>query len=344
VRGPEPRGRIGLAPALVIGALSCAGVDQDPLGYQPLPTAARPADPPPSALIPGAGSAPASGPLPAPSASASAGPKPADGAGAHAAAADSASPWAYVLPVDHGIRRDPGGKGFFLASRAHGKHNGIDLLAPVGTPILAACAGSARSGNTGGFGRWVQLVCPVPADLTGDDRLFTSLFYAHLDTVAAPDGAWAAVSRAQPLGTVGKTGNSRSPVIMPHLHLELIAHETEAKALAETHSGRDQANSVGADRLFARLESGCLGASGFTSQGGLRRARRADPFPVLTCLTRDKPPFTIPAPPLDVAAVKWSEHYAAATFDVNAGRGAPPPAARASGISSSTKTTEENRQ
>jgi murein DD-endopeptidase MepM/ murein hydrolase activator NlpD len=243
----------------------------------------------------------------------------------NAGAADGAAPWAYVLPVDHGIRRDPGGKGFFLAPRAHGKHNGIDLLAPVGTQVLAACAGSARSGTTGGFGRWVQLVCPVPPGLAGEDRLFVSLFYAHLDTVGVPAGAWTAAARAQPLGAVGKTGNSRSPIVMPHLHLELIIHDTEAKALTETHSGRDQANNPGADRLFALLESNCMGASGFTSTDGLRRARRADPFPVLTCLTRDKPPFTLPAPPLDVAAVKWSEHYAASTFDVNAGRGVSPP-------------------
>ena len=322
MRGSETH--YGLAPALLLGVLSCAGADQDPTDRRPVPTAPRSADRPPPAWALAPASARVSPPAPTASADAGAAVAPTVGA-ENGGAADRASPWAYVLPVDHGIRRDRGGKGFFLAPRAHGKHNGIDLLAPVGTPVLAACAGSARSGTTGGFGRWVQLVCPVPPGLAGQDRLFVSLFYAHLDTVAVPAGAWTAAARAQPLGTVGKTGNSRSPMISPHLHLELITHDTEASAMAETHSGRDQANNAGADRLFARLESSCMGAAGFTSAGELRRARRADPFPVLTCLTREKPPFTLPAAPLDAAAVKWSEHYKASTFDVNVGRVASPP-------------------
>src|SRR5580765_5126858 len=67
--------------------------------------------------------------------------------------------WSYMLPLDYGIRRDVGGSGHFLAPRKHGKHNGVDFLAPVGTPTFAICSGKARTAMRGGYGRTVQLVC-----------------------------------------------------------------------------------------------------------------------------------------------------------------------------------------
>ena len=78
---------------------------------------------------------------------------------------------AYVLGVDLGVRSDRGGKGFFLAPRAHGKHNGIDFLAALGTPVLAACDGKAKSDTRGGYGHVVQLVCKLPNQLGGDEGL-----------------------------------------------------------------------------------------------------------------------------------------------------------------------------
>ncbi len=225
---------------------------------------------------------------------------------------------AYVLGQDLGIRSDEGGKGYFLAPRAHGKHNGIDFLAPVGTPVLAACNGKARSDERGGYGRVVQLVCRMPNSLGGDEGLHASFFYAHLDKAVPPKG-WVHVEAGQKLGTVGKTGNASGPKIKPHLHLELIIRGSQEDALAETHSGvvKDAAN----DRFLELLADECLEPAKFASvHGEIRRDRRADPFVVLMCAAKPKPDLTEPSDDkLKVAQIRWSEHYTAGGFEVDRG-------------------------
>jgi murein DD-endopeptidase MepM/ murein hydrolase activator NlpD len=234
--------------------------------------------------------------------------------------APRAPTWTFPLPVDHGLRTDDGGQGQFLAPRAHGKHNGIDLLAPVGTSVLAACSGKARSDQRGGYGRVVQLVCPVPTDLSGGDMdLHVSLFYAHLDKTSVPK-TWKSVKAGQPLGTVGKTGNAAGPKIKPHLHLEMIVRSTEDAALAETHSGADAEAGKAADAFFASLHEECMEPAHLTARAEVRRERRVDPFVMLVCASRPKPAFTVPeAKPLREAAMKWSKFYASAAFDVDEG-------------------------
>ncbi len=228
--------------------------------------------------------------------------------------------WSYVLPVDHGIRADRGGQGYFMARRKHGRHNGIDLLAPIGTNVLAACQGEARGGSRGGFGHWAQVVCRIPAQLRGTGSpMFASLFYAHLRKTSVSTTRWQAVRAGQTIGTVGKTGNAIGASIMPHVHLELIIHATQRAAKAERHSGRNQANNRAADRFVKQLRSACLQPNAFHSPVPFRHARRADPFAALTCLAVSKPRFAIPAAPLQGAAKKWSAHYAAAGFDVDVG-------------------------
>ena len=235
------------------------------------------------------------------------------------------SPWSYIMPVDHGVRADKGGKGFFRAPRSHGEHNGLDLLAPVGTSLLAPCAGRARSGSTGGFGKWVHVVCPVPSVL--GEGLHASLFYAHMDSQAVARD-YVDVAPGAPLGAVGKTGNAIGPRIAAHVHFEVIVHESEQAALDETHSGLDQSNNPGADRFFELLDQRCLRPSGLRPlHNAIRRQRRADPFLVMSCLTLAKPPVTQPASPLGNAFVPWRDAYTASAFDVNFGRSVPLPSA-----------------
>jgi murein DD-endopeptidase MepM/ murein hydrolase activator NlpD len=238
-----------------------------------------------------------------------------------------APPWtpadrelSYVLPVDLGIRADSGGDGHFLAPRAHGKHNGIDFLAPVGTPILAACDGKARTDERGGYGRVVQLVCKLPKELGGDEGLYASFFYAHLSK-ANVGKKWTHVKGGATLGAVGKTGNAKGPKINPHLHLEVIVRGSEKEALEERHAGVVPKANAAADRFFEILADSCLDPAKLASKDHqIRRERRADPFVLLMCASKPKPELTRPDDAkLAAAQVKWSAHYQARGFDVDRG-------------------------
>jgi len=85
-------------------------------------------------------------------------------------------------------------------------HTGIDLAAPLGTPVHAALDGIAQvvTSETG-FGLHVVL----------DDGDGLTTLYGHLSTVAIHDGD--EVLAGDVIGEVGSTGNSTGP----HLHFEV---------------------------------------------------------------------------------------------------------------------------
>ena len=85
------------------------------------------------------------------------------------------------------------------------EHQGIDIFAPRGTPVLAATDGRVRSvRNSGLGGRTVWL-----RDLYGQSQ-----YYAHLDSQVVRRGD--SVKAGDTLGFVGNTGNARTTP--PHLH------------------------------------------------------------------------------------------------------------------------------
>ncbi len=124
-----------------------------------------------------------------------------------------------ALPVSHGqstehlrIRSDAYGNGEFGAKRRGSRHHaGIDLLAPLGSPVVAARSGWATTGyKRYGYGHFVTITHP-----DGSETL-----YAHLARVDVENGQW--VWQDQQLGTVGKTGNAgHYRGILPHLHFEV---------------------------------------------------------------------------------------------------------------------------
>ncbi len=86
-----------------------------------------------------------------------------------------------------------------------GEHQGVDLLADCGTPLVAATASVVRvRSSQGAAGRHLVLTEP-----SGEE-----VVYMHLDDVLVHTGDAAAAG--QPVGTVGRTGNATAC----HLHLE----------------------------------------------------------------------------------------------------------------------------
>ena len=97
---------------------------------------------------------------------------------------------------------------FWGMERDGGKrnHEGIDIFAKKGTPVVAVTNGTiSYTGERGLGGKQVWL----------RDGLFgKSLYYAHLDSIAVQGGV--SVKTGDTLGFVGNTGNAKTTP--PHLH------------------------------------------------------------------------------------------------------------------------------
>ncbi|MBI3320257.1 MAG: M23 family metallopeptidase [Candidatus Omnitrophica bacterium] len=110
------------------------------------------------------------------------------------------------------LRQDAKGDGRFGAPRSgHRRHRGIDLEAPVGSPVRAIRSGVViATGIHRGLGRYLEL----------EHRQGLRSLYGHLETTTVEVGD--RVRQGQRIATVGKTGNAKHPVIKPHLHLEIL--------------------------------------------------------------------------------------------------------------------------
>jgi murein DD-endopeptidase MepM/ murein hydrolase activator NlpD len=91
-------------------------------------------------------------------------------------------------------------------------HAGIDLAAPLGTPVFAVAGATARViDSPDGYG--LHIVLSAAAGSTAS----AAYLYGHLSGVAVVDGEH--VSAGQAIGFVGTSGNSTGP----HLHFEVDA-------------------------------------------------------------------------------------------------------------------------
>ena len=113
-----------------------------------------------------------------------------------------------VCPVKGPVRIGQG----WGAARDGGRrrHEGIDLLAPAGTPLVAVASGrisrlSNRDRGRGGISLWLR------------DRRGTAYYYAHNQHNLVHLGQ--PVQAGQLLARVGTTGNARGGP--PHLHFQL---------------------------------------------------------------------------------------------------------------------------
>jgi murein DD-endopeptidase MepM/ murein hydrolase activator NlpD len=120
----------------------------------------------------------------------------------------SAGERAGVCPVKGSVRIGQG----WGASRDGGRrrHQGIDLLAPAGTPLVAVASGhitrlSNQDRGRGGISLWLR------------DRRGTAYYYAHNQHNLVRLGQ--AVRAGQLVARVGATGNAKSGP--PHLHFQI---------------------------------------------------------------------------------------------------------------------------
>ncbi len=112
---------------------------------------------------------------------------------------------AYIFPVLAGKNNSI--QSYWGAVRAGGarSHEGIDIFAKRGTPVVAATDGRITyTGEKGLGGKQVWL---------RDNKRNQSLYYAHLDSIHPNSGK---VKVGDTLGYVGNTGNARTTP--PHLH------------------------------------------------------------------------------------------------------------------------------
>ncbi|HSI71031.1 MAG TPA: M23 family metallopeptidase [Gillisia sp.] len=112
----------------------------------------------------------------------------------------------YEFPVAGGVNKHI--QSFWGASRDGGgrSHEGIDIFAARGTPVVAATNGRITSSGERGLGGkqvWLR-----------DTERGQSLYYAHLDSIAPLGNS--RVKKGDTIGFVGNTGNARTTA--PHLH------------------------------------------------------------------------------------------------------------------------------
>jgi len=100
----------------------------------------------------------------------------------------------------------------FNECRGRHRHEGLDIAAPLGTPVIAA-----------GDGQVVKLFDSVPGGLTiyqFDPAQTFAYYYAHLDAYAPGLREGAKLARGDLLGYVGATGNAAGGE--PHLHFAIF--------------------------------------------------------------------------------------------------------------------------
>ena len=116
-----------------------------------------------------------------------------------------------IIPVA-GVRREQL-VDTFTQSREGGArvHHAIDIMAPRGTPVIAAAAGQVEKLFVSGLGGNTVYVRSPERTLI--------YYYAHLDAYAPGLAAGQTVRQGQPLGTVGSTGDASADA--PHLHFEI---------------------------------------------------------------------------------------------------------------------------
>ena len=125
----------------------------------------------------------------------------------------------YQVPIETTqliqIRQDAYGNGDYGARRSGGrKHRGLDILATMKKPVLAAKSGRAYVGKRkDGMGNYVIIQHPDGSKTR----------YGHLHSIKIFDGQ--PIRQGEIIGAVGKSGNAKHRLIQSHLHFEIWTPE-----------------------------------------------------------------------------------------------------------------------
>jgi len=108
----------------------------------------------------------------------------------------------------------------FTAARASGRrHDAIDIMAPAGTPVIAAAPGTVEKlflSKAGGNTIYVR---------SPDGE--TIHYYAHLQSYAPGLHEGQVVHQGEAIGLVGSTGDANPAA--PHLHFQVLRTSPQAK-------------------------------------------------------------------------------------------------------------------
>lgn len=122
------------------------------------------------------------------------------------------------------------------APRSLFMHEGVDLVAPAGTPVHAAADGIVvGAGPNGRYGNWIRI--------NHGGKLAT--VYGHLAGFAAGIEAGSTVSRGDVIGFVGSTGRSTGA----HLHFELLSDGKPVNPINHPETKRTVLRGPDLDRL-----------------------------------------------------------------------------------------------
>jgi murein DD-endopeptidase MepM/ murein hydrolase activator NlpD len=124
----------------------------------------------------------------------------------------AAIPGGVIVPVAGKLPEDLNDNYMQMRGGGTRTHGAIDIMAPRGTPVVAAADGIVEKlfFSNGGGG--------ITAYVRSPDRQWI-YYYAHLDAYAPGLREGARVRRGDPIGTVGSTGNANPAG--PHLHFAI---------------------------------------------------------------------------------------------------------------------------
>jgi murein DD-endopeptidase MepM/ murein hydrolase activator NlpD len=138
-------------------------------------------------------------------------------------------------------------------------HNGVDLVAPTGTPVLAAASGTVvGAAPNAGYGNWIRI----------QHVQNVATVYGHLSAFAPGISAGTKVERGEVIGFVGNTGRSTGA----HLHFEVINNGQAIDPMTFPRTKRARLEGADLERfrkLVRQADADRRGETAFLLTGGV---------------------------------------------------------------------------